>query len=191
MMSALLVGGFLNSCASGEGSDPDPKTQGGMTLVERNYLKEKAGAGLAWKTRAEEIIRQSKADGNYAKNEFRIQRAYAEVDANIQVWANAVSIDAKAGQPSAETTELQTKVENSLKTLGQAAGVEGTRGWKREVVVALVKTLFPASAPLVDRINTSLNAAEAQKLRNDFLKAHRLAPLSSLKAKQPEAAPAA
>ncbi|MDA7896429.1 hypothetical protein N9B47_02060 [bacterium] len=176
ILLAVLLSGFLSSC----GSKPEFQKPDLMASVSKNYLMNKAEAGLTWKTRAEEIIRQSKASGNFQLNEFRIQRAYAKVDTNLQVWANAVTADSKVGKPVLETKQLQDQVEVSLKELGEVAGVEGTKGWKRDLVAALLKTLFPAAAPVVTQLNTAWDAAEAERLRTSFIKAHQLLPASKL-----------
>ena len=185
ILSVAVLSGLLASCGSG----PDLQKPDPMASVSKKYLMNKADAGLTWKTRAEEIIRQSKASGNFQVNEFRIQRAYAKVDTNLQVWANAVTADSKVGKPVLETKQLQDQVEVSLKELGEVAGVEGTKGWKRDLVAALLQTLFPAAAPVVNQLNTAWDAAEAQRLRASFVRAHQLLPASKLVPPAPTPAP--
>ncbi|MFT6862564.1 MAG: hypothetical protein ACJAVK_001123 [Akkermansiaceae bacterium] len=178
LIATVLMSCFLVSCG---GSDPDPFTKSDPNASgERRYFLEKADAGLTWKTRAEEIVRQAKVGGTYEKNAFKIQQAYARVDTSLQVWANAVAADAKLGRPLIENEQMHQKIESSLAELSDAAGVPPGRGWKRDLVVVLLKSFFPPAAPLVEQVNLAFAKAESARLRTRFLTAHQLVPATEL-----------
>lgn len=178
-VSAILISCFFVSCG---GSNPDSFGQADPNATgERKYLLDKADAGLTWKTRAEEIVRQAKAAGTYEKNSFKIQQAYARVDTNLQIWANAVAADAKLGKPVVENEEMHQQIESSLSALSAVAEVPAGKGWKRDLVVVLLKSFFPPAAPLVDQVNLALTNAESARLRKRFLTAHQLVPTPELK----------
>lgn len=179
----LLTSGVFSSCSGFRGTNPDPFPKPDpMATGELKYLQEKAEAGLAWKTRAEEMVRQSKATGTYEQNSEKIQQAYSRVDTSLQVWVDAVTTDSPSMKQSLENQKMRDQIEDSLAALSVQTGVPATKGWKRDLVVVLLKSLFPPTAFLVDHVNSTYTNFEATHMRQKFRVAHQLVPTSELKA---------